>query len=90
MNKPNCYECKWRRPIPGNAHSECRHPKINDSDRILAPLLLAAGIQNAPTLKRLNVTGGETGIRGTWFMWPLNFDPTWLLTCDGFELKEVS
>lgn len=22
-NKPNCYECKWRGEIPGDAHSTC-------------------------------------------------------------------
>jgi hypothetical protein len=22
-----------------------------------------------------------------WFMWSLNFDPTWLQTCDGFSDK---
>lgn len=33
------------------------------------------------------VTGHETGIRRGWFMWPLNFDPTWLMSCDGFSDK---
>lgn len=32
-----------------------------------------------------HVTGNEHGIRNGWFRWPLNFDPTWLLTCDGFS-----
>lgn len=32
-----------------------------------------------------HVTGNEHGIRKGWFLWPLNFDPTWLLTCDGFS-----
>jgi hypothetical protein len=31
------------------------------------------------------VTGHEHGIRKGWFMWPLNFDPTWLISCDGFS-----
>lgn len=26
--KPNCYECKFRRELPGNAHSRCAHPAI--------------------------------------------------------------
>lgn len=25
------------------------------------------------------------GVANGWFRWPLNFDPTWLLTCDGFS-----
>lgn len=31
------------------------------------------------------VTGNPFGIRRGWFMWPLNFDPTWLTACDGFS-----
>jgi len=31
------------------------------------------------------VTGHSSGIRNGWFMWPLNFDPTWLESCDGFS-----
>ena len=31
------------------------------------------------------VEGHEQGKRRGWFMWPLNFDPTWLLECDGFS-----
>lgn len=32
-----------------------------------------------------NVEGDEHGIRKGWFMWPLNYDPTWLVSCDGFS-----
>ncbi len=85
--KPNCYECKHRRNIPGDAHSECIHPKINEVDRLLAPIMLMSGNQNIAVLKRLNVMGDKTGITNGWFAWPLNFDPTWLLTCDGFEMR---
>lgn len=31
------------------------------------------------------VTGDPHGIRSGWFFWPLLFDPTWLVSCDGFE-----
>lgn len=31
------------------------------------------------------VTGNEHGIRQGWFTWPLNFDPTWLISCDGYS-----
>ena len=33
------------------------------------------------------VSGDPHGIRKGWFMWPLNFDPTWLVSCDGFSDK---
>jgi hypothetical protein len=34
MDQPNCYTCKWRRPIPGNAHSWCAHPKTSAADEL--------------------------------------------------------
>jgi hypothetical protein len=27
------------------------------------------------------------GIRMGWFVWPFNFDPVWLVSCDGFAEK---
>ena len=30
------------------------------------------------------VTGNKHGIRNGWFLWPWNFDPIWLESCDGF------
>lgn len=35
--------------------------------------------------KEANVTGNSHGIRMGWFLWPVNFDPTWLESCDGFS-----
>ena len=37
--------------------------------------------------KTAKVTGNPVGIKGGWFFWPMNFDPTWLVSCDGFEQK---
>ena len=31
------------------------------------------------------VQGHETGIKRGWFNWPFNYDPVWLLECDGFS-----
>lgn len=31
------------------------------------------------------VKGHPHGIRKGWFMWPVNFDPGWLESCDGFS-----
>jgi hypothetical protein len=36
----------------------------------------------------LNVKGNSHGIKEGWFNWPLDYDPRWLLECDGFEAKE--
>lgn len=39
-------------------------------------------------INNLAVKGDAHGIRSGWFMWPANFDPTWLLTCNGFTAKK--
>lgn len=63
MSKPNCYDCKHSRELPGDCHLGCAN--------------LSA-----------NVKGHEHGKRMGWFLWPFNFDPTWLISCDGFEKKD--
>lgn len=32
-----------------------------------------------------SVTGNAHGIKRGWFRWPMNFDPIWLESCDGFS-----
>jgi hypothetical protein len=86
--RPNCYECKHRASLVGDAHSECKHPRISEVDRIITGFAILSG-QKSQAMKRLNITADPTGIRGGWFWWPLNFDPAWLLTCDGFESKKA-
>jgi hypothetical protein len=60
--KPDCYNCKFRRDIPGDAHSCCSNSKAK-------------------------VKGDSYGKGQGWFLWPFNFDPTWLESCNGFEKK---
>lgn len=28
------------------------------------------------------------GVAHGWFNWPWNFDPVWLVACEGFEAKD--
>ena len=63
---PDCYECKHRRGLVGDAHSRCSIGK---------------------SAKELGIKGHAVGINGGWFCWPMNYDPTWLLACNGFESK---
>jgi len=37
---------------------------------------------------KAKVTGNAHGIRSGWFKWPLNFDPAWLVSYDGFSTNE--
>jgi len=32
-----------------------------------------------------HVEGDAYGRRSGWFFWPVNFDPVWLESCDGFK-----
>ena len=64
-DNPDCYECKHRGTIPGDAHSRCNNPEAK-------------------------VKGHPGGIKDGWFYHPVNFDPVWLLECDGFEQLKAS
>jgi len=36
----------------------------------------------------INVHGDIHGMQNGWFIFPILFDPTWLLSCDGYSPKE--
>lgn len=78
--KPDCYKCKFRASIPGDAHSECKNPVAID-----VWTLIAMGGNPVITLKDGTeepvISGDPNGIRNGWFAWPFNFDPVWLKTC---------
>lgn len=87
----NCYECKYRGNVPGDAHSCCRHPEVDVGDGSIfdAVVILFTNpeiIQNAA--KKLNIQAEPHGIENGWFFWPMNFDPVWLKNCDGFTKKD--
>lgn len=102
MDKPNCYECKFRGTVPGSVHSSCNTREmpwavINKSNA----LLLAAALTKSPNSLVLTTTNKETnekteelviefdeyGIRKGWAMWPIDFDPTWLRQCKFYQAK---
>jgi hypothetical protein len=86
MSKPNCYDCKHRGTVPGDAHSSCHHPEAGAQDRLTAALAIFMGHDLNPK-GTLKVVGNSHGIRNGWFMFPVNFDPTWLESCNGFTSK---
>ena len=88
MDKPNCYGCKWRGTIPGDAHSRCRHPEVKIDSNPIGALVDMLGGKTKEAAEKLHIMGYAQGIQGGWFLWPANFDPVWLLTCTGFEAKE--
>ena len=87
-NKPNRYECVYRCRLIGDAHSSCAHPLNGDiSGNVMTNLVTMIRLNGLSALK-LNITANQHGVSHGWFMWPANFDPTWLLTCSGFTQKE--
>lgn len=92
-DKPNCYDCKFIKPIPGHCHKSCDHPcyqavmddPISGLLTHLAPRVGPIALDGEGMIK---VVGHPTGIKNGWFSHPFNFDPTWLISCDGFEARE--
>ena len=90
--KPNCHKCIYRRNIPGDAHSSCVHPDTGLADSQFPEFEQLAAIlgvgQGAKAIMSLNIRANPVGVQRGWFMWPSNYDPVWLLNCDGFKSKE--
>ena len=84
-----CHECQYRGTVPGDAHSCCKHPKIEDNPlgELMAILGYSIG-DSASAAEELNIRANPHGVKMGWFMWPVNFDPIWLENCDGFKEKE--
>lgn len=87
--KPNCYKCKHRAEIPGDAHSRCNHPAVKQDDNPFGAMVDMLLGKNRAAANQLGISGAEIGIRHGWFMWPANFDPAWLKSCNGFESSAV-
>lgn len=51
---------------------------------------IAGNAHSRCTNKKAKVEGAPYGIRSGWFNFPYNFDPTWLISCDGFKAKEAN
>jgi len=75
----DCYECTYRHKVPGDNHSCCHYPGNKTGMFDLFKL------QNITNARKLNIKGDEHGIRNGWFYWPVNYDPRWLINCDGFN-----
>ena len=95
-HKPNCYDCKHRRGLTGDAHSRCAHPTNGEySDPLTEIMGLFANVGRVAPLPNfaaspLNIKCNPTGWARGWFNWPVNYDPVWLESCSGFTRKEVA
>lgn len=74
----NCYNCPFRKPCVGSAHSRCT--VLGEGQEAL---LFAAALQQRPDTKFVSgdedlLTFDRYGVESGWCMWPINFDPTWV------------
>ena len=87
--KPNCYECQHRGGIPGDAHSCCKHPSVDQDSNMIGGLMEMLSGKFSEAADSLDISGDPHGIKMGWFCWPVNFDPVWLRSCNGFEGKDI-
>lgn len=73
--KPDCYQCKWRKDLPGSAQSICH---IGDG---IYGSVFVAEIGKGPKCR-------PHGVRHGWCNWPFDFDPIWIDDCLFFSRKE--
>ena len=81
MSKPNCYDCKFRGNVAGSTHSTCSY---GDNNLNLFELFSSNNIENAQTL---DIKAVQHAVNKGWFNWPVDFDPAWLVNCEGFIQK---
>lgn len=77
--KPDCYKCIHRGTIPGDAHSQCRHPEAREG--LSSDLIAAMG---EAFLGKAEKGRAALGIKGRVQTWPANYNPTFLEACRGF------
>jgi len=88
IKKPNCYECEYRGSVPGSAHSTCDHPKILEKNsNVFGAMFQVMQGKFKQISKDLEIKYHVHGFKNGWFFWPADFDPTWLLSCNGFKKK---
>jgi len=94
MSKPNCFKCRHKGNIPGNAHIKCDHPMVADNELFKVAALLRVGVRalgqkpDGDIFPPLNIKGNKYGIEKGWLVWPVDFDPVWLENCKGFKEDE--
>lgn len=84
---PDCYRCKHQHSIPGDAHIQCVHPEVKQNQNPFAAMADTLAGKNDEAIKKLNIKANPIGVKKGWFLWPGNFDPVWLISCNGFEAK---
>lgn len=80
-----CFGCAHRRPLARPSRSKCRHPltaRVHAAP--VAAIIERTGAALPVDIIGISVVGDPHAIEMGWFAWPINFDPLWLVSCDGF------
>jgi hypothetical protein len=81
--KPTCGNCRYRRNIPGDAHSACH--ALGDPASALTKMFVDIIHGDTTTIYPVF---DRHGVEAGWVHWPVNFDPVWLQSCTYFRPKE--
>lgn len=85
----DCYKCKYRKEVPGSAHSSCSALNTELSLALLCALGLGDRIPSATNPDGVDViTFDPVGVFNGWCLFPANFDPVWV-TCN-LNIEDVS
>jgi hypothetical protein len=85
---PNCYSCKHRHNLPGDAHSCCLHPTTGLTNNNVIENLISVMMHGNPA-SEMGVTLNAHGVNNGWAFFPANYDPIWVESCACHELKET-
>jgi hypothetical protein len=64
------------------------HPKIPWGNDLIGNIVKGYNGTFDTIMEELNIRGHPHGVVQGWFLWPFNFDPVWLESCNGFTPKE--
>lgn len=80
MSNTHCGNCKYKNNIPGDSHISCRYPLLAREDAIKISMMAFTNPSSYNQILKENFgfTGSLHGIQSGWFMFPDNFDPTWI------------
>lgn len=78
MSHSKCYECSFKRNVPGDCHISCVNPvlRANQNDfKIMMSIMLG---NNNVLKETVGISFDPYGTQQGWCSFPHNYDPTWV------------